>query len=876
MTPRLLGILILVSMVAACGGGGGGNTPSGGSGPLPETLDTIYTGSKTQAQISEGNHAAIADSAWFGPLTAFELAQDVITEDVADGPVNETINGTGGGSARLSGRISGGTGTLTLEYSNFSEDGITLNGSETLTILTRRTMEAGSVRLAFNGLSMLEGGVTTTLYGSLTRTDSTPVGSRFIGSNWQITGDIVLKESGTGWLKRVSNLSLTRGYQQPGPFLYYSTLTGSARVFDSVHGYVDVAFESPVQFGPTTEGSDAGPGGSLVATGAGGSRLWVSPLSVTHVAVELADTGASQPTRSVVYRWDEAFDRPAGAGRTAPLTIAGPELTTNIARVGTPIAVDGRFSEAGGNGLLTQEWTLMLSPPGSQATLTNATSTRPTLLPDVEGSYQLRLRTSDGVNSSSDFLSVYANRADMEEPILGARMRFVLPPDQQAAVGTQVTIAGGRSYLTDNREVTNQRWRIEQRPFGSGSIVDQTGADAVFSVEAEQDYYATFTGVENYSGHIPMLNGIWVSAPGNVRFATPLALHRQSEYLMTAAVNAIDVDGNARPDLVEERYSDLTGETTYSMLLNRGAGRFDRFSQTFSGGASVFGGMAAQFVDIDGDQRVDIVMPDRSGVRVSYQTRGGSFGFDAPVVLPGSTVCGVEPAALPDTIVVLDVDRDGRKDIVSSTPCDPFPQLPLQIYINDPAEPGGFRAPVSLPITVPFRRFIAGDVDGDGHEDLIGLDLSSSPGRVMVWRNEAGGTFQLLQALNVQATQVSSRRPLTFGDVNADGRADILISSNAGAEVILVGAGGALTLRPPLVWRGGFDSEHVMIVDLNRDGRPDLALPSGWWRQLATGDFAPLRTYTAEIKPNDIADLNGDGLLDLVGTPGPLLALGAE
>ncbi len=168
---------------------------------------------------------------------------------------------------------------------------------------------------------------------------------------------------------------------------------------------------------------------------------------------------------------------------------------------------------------------------------------------------------------------------------------------------------------------------------------------------------------------------------------------------------------------------------------------------------------------------------------------------------------------------MLDVDRDGRKDIVASSPCGS--QFPL-VYINDPAQPTGFRAATTLSITPAVRRFTAGDVDGDGYEDLVGYEDGVTSTQLHVWRNMAGGTFQLLGTLTLQATQVNSRRPISFADSNSDGRPDIVFSGSAGVEVILVGAGGSLTQRPPVPMYsiGASPAPSALrIVDLNRDGR---------------------------------------------------------
>jgi hypothetical protein len=167
---------------------------------------------------------------------------------------------------------------------------------------------------------------------------------------------------------------------------------------------------------------------------------------------------------------------------------------------------------------------------------------------------------------------------------------------------------------------------------------------------------------------------------------------------------------------------------------------------------------------------------------------------------------------------------------------------------------------------------VSGDLNGDGRPDLV-IANSNGPTTVSVLLAQPGGGFSAPTAYTVPYTP----QELTLGDLTADGRLDLAVTNydtSAGANFVSVfygnGAGGFSTTRSDLTT--GSRPEGVVIADINRDGRTDIATadyadgnvsilygtPSGFVRA----------DYAANISPYGLVagDFNGDGLLDLVVT----------
>lgn len=222
------------------------------------------------------------------------------------------------------------------------------------------------------------------------------------------------------------------------------------------------------------------------------------------------------------------------------------------------------------------------------------------------------------------------------------------------------------------------------------------------------------------------------------------------------SLQAGDFDGDDKDDLL------LVTPNEVIVALAREANQAG-FDVTSSWPLS--GVVSASIADIDNDRRDDLVVYQGQGRASLYLSTGGGFRPGRDIDLGESTA---------RTLLSGDVDGDGFADLV---PISASFGATAPVLIGDLLQPGRFEAKaLELPALAPEASPQLVDVDGDSLDDLIVIEGE----RVRVFRaGPAGFTEEPWWSPGLDA------RELTLGDVDGDGHADLIgIDRSAGRALI--------------------------------------------------------------------------------------------
>ena len=157
----------------------------------------------------------------------------------------------------------------------------------------------------------------------------------------------------------------------------------------------------------------------------------------------------------------------------------------------------------------------------------------------------------------------------------------------------------------------------------------------------------------------------------------------------------------------------------------------------------------------------------------------------------------------------------------------------------------------------------------------------AGPGSVKLWDATVGvllgngnGTFQSQQTYPT-GNQYSGYDTVAIGDVNGDGKPDIVVNNYYDSTITVLISSGSGTFTPQSAFPVNGNPTSVALGDLNGDGKLDLAISNQSYSTTVAfgngdGTFKVPITYGTGTSNAwaAMADFNGDGRLDIVFTSG--------
>jgi FG-GAP-like repeat/FG-GAP repeat len=315
-----------------------------------------------------------------------------------------------------------------------------------------------------------------------------------------------------------------------------------------------------------------------------------------------------------------------------------------------------------------------------------------------------------------------------------------------------------------------------------------------------------------------------------------------------------DFNGDGKPDLVLSE--------NVSVLLGKGDGTFQAPLSAASSSAIPFGGIAVG--DFNGDGKLDVIAPSVSGGILMMLGDGTGKLAAAVNSSTGET--------LPGKLTVADLNGDSKLDVVSINPSNNH----ISVLLG--TGNGSFQAATTYTLGgSPSSSFgvVVADLNGDGYPDLAAANISSitaTGSTISVFAGNGDGTFAPPVQYNPVAQPIWV---MAAGDFNGDGLTDLLFTSssdNSAAQVGVIFGAANGTFQSPLSYPVGPTPGQPVLADLNGDGFLDMVAPTtGTGGNLAVllgngdGSFQPPVSYPAAAGADSVAvgDFNGDGKPDL-------------
>ncbi|HKD53283.1 MAG TPA: VCBS repeat-containing protein [Steroidobacteraceae bacterium] len=240
---------------------------------------------------------------------------------------------------------------------------------------------------------------------------------------------------------------------------------------------------------------------------------------------------------------------------------------------------------------------------------------------------------------------------------------------------------------------------------------------------------------------------------------------------------------------------------------------------------------------------------------------------------------------VPNSIAVANLTGPGVPDLVVATTADEgLTQNPgyANVILNTPGKLGTFQPGVGHPTTGTNPSSIAvADLTGTGGLDLVVANFGTGSVSLFLHGCTTGtcaiGAFQPA----VDVTTGGMPNQVVIADLNGDGKPDLVLadmSSNGNAIVLMADPANPGKFLAPMNLSTGRSTPSVAVGDLNGDGLPDIVAATSdaagnngavyvfMQNPAKRGTFLAPMIFAAGAQPQSvrIADVNGDGLLDLV------------
>jgi hypothetical protein len=312
--------------------------------------------------------------------------------------------------------------------------------------------------------------------------------------------------------------------------------------------------------------------------------------------------------------------------------------------------------------------------------------------------------------------------------------------------------------------------------------------------------------------------------------------------ILSASIAVDDINADGKADAVWGAWGDnfmsvltnttTTNATTLTFANNKPTG----YNPGISGPRGV--GIA----DFDADGLKDVVIGEANGNKlVIYLNQSGSVGNFVKYSTtwlwnPDSTVYNGN--AHPWMVAIADFNTDGKPDVVGGGGFGGIFSVMLNTTTaaGTPAFQTANRINTATALSCSNNRTVSvSDFNSDDKPDVVASCPTAGTDRIAIFLNSTAANATAASFTLTSLDAGEGLAAVTSGDINGDGKADIVAIANSSPNALYVFRGngdGTFASAETFSIGTGTSPGQVLLVDVNADNRPDIVVTNGSTNQV--------------------------------------------